>query len=79
MNIPTVFNALPFEERAMIHRKHGKFLSYTDVDYYRVQFYEIDGYFVEVWYNPLKKVIEKIEMPEYKELDKHLDSIKLPL
>jgi hypothetical protein len=73
------FNQLSLEDRASVFRAFAKFVSHTDVDLYRVQLYELEGHFIEVWFDPIKNKVEKLVMPDYEELDKHLDNITLQI
>lgn len=73
------FNNLDLCEKSSLVSNYGKWVWYTDTQMFRISVFELEGELVEVWYNVVFSLIEKIRIPTYKELGIHLSGIKLPL
>ena len=73
------FNKLSMRKRSSLLDQFGHWIWFTDYQNYRISLFEIDGEFVEVWYDHQKRNISQIRIPEYEQMDIHLHSITLPL
>jgi hypothetical protein len=71
------FQRLSLSGRADVLWSKGEYLG--EVIYYRqqVKLYSLFSFFVEVWYNPDKGMIEKIEIATNSDLNKYLGRIKI--
>lgn len=69
------FNNLSMEKKSSLLNSYGHWVWCIDYKYYHVTLYEIKGQLIEVWYDLRSDVIWQIRIPEYKDLDIHLQCI----
>lgn len=78
MNLVEKFNSVDLNERANLTWKNGEFIVGREYYGMKVCLYLLPGFYVEVAFNPITNLIERVEaFTDPKSLDKFLPYIEL--
>ena len=72
------FNILPIKQQAAYTWENGIYLASRKENYYAINLYSVDKFFVEVWYHPELICIDKIRSFKSKNcLHPYLENIEI--
>jgi hypothetical protein len=69
------FNELTLTDKALLMAEYGQYLESIEFYDYWIHLYSLNAHFIEIWYNVVTKHVEKIELLQYKDMDRYVSRI----